>query len=91
MGKLIPKWANLCQVSDTGSPEPLVSGMYIGEKLRLIYDIMQYTEENDIPGLLLLKDFEKAFDSVSWNFLFSVLKFFNFGESLINWVKVFLQ
>ena len=66
-----------------------ISGRYIGENLRLIYDIMQYTEENDIPGLLLLIDFEKAFDSISWNFLINVLKIFNFGESIINWVKVF--
>ena len=29
------------------------------------------------------------FDSISWDFLLSVLKFFNFGESIINWVKVF--
>jgi hypothetical protein len=36
-----------------------------------------------------LIDFEKAFDSISWDFLLSVLKFFNFGESIINWVKVF--
>lgn len=34
-------------------------------------------------------DFEKAFDSLSWEFLFSTLKFFNFGESIINWIKVF--
>ena len=66
-----------------------ISGRYIGENLRLIYDIMQFTEEKDIPGLLLLIDFEKAFDSISWEFLTSVLKLFNFGESIINWVKVF--
>jgi hypothetical protein len=51
--------------------------------------MLQYTEENEIPGLLLLTDFEKAFDSVSWEFLYSVLKFFNFGQSIIHWVKVF--
>ena len=42
-----------------------IAGRYIGENIRLIYDIMQYTEENSIPGLLLSVDFEKAFDSVS--------------------------
>ena len=66
-----------------------ISGRYIGDNIRLIYDMLKFTEENDIPGLLLLIDFEKAFDSISWDFLLSVLKFFNFGESIINWVKVF--
>jgi hypothetical protein len=51
---------------------------YIGENTRLIYDIMHYTEEEDIPGLLLLIDFEKAFDTVSWNFIEKNTKFLQF-------------
>ena len=54
-----------------------------------IYDIMHYLESKDIPGLLMLIDFEKAFDSVSWPFLYSVLDFFNFGFSFITWIKTF--
>ena len=50
---------------------------------------MEYAEENDIPGLFLLIDFEKAFDSISWNFLNNILKFFNYGESIQKWVKTF--
>jgi hypothetical protein len=61
-----------------------ISGRYIGDNIRLIYDMLQFTEENDIPGLLLLIDFEKAFDSISWDFLLSVLNFFNLRESIIN-------
>ena len=64
-----------------------IAGRYMGENTRLIYDIMKYTELNDIPGLILLIDFEKAFDSVSWSFIFKVLKFFKFGDSLISWIK----
>ena len=42
-----------------------LKGRYIGENTRLIYDLMNYIEQNNIPGLLLLIDFEKAFDCVS--------------------------
>ena len=34
-------------------------------------------------------DFEKAFDSLSWNFLFKTLEKFNFGESFIKWIRLF--
>ena len=46
-----------------------ISGRYIGDNTRLVYDLMQFVEENNIPGLLLLIDFEKAFDSLSWSFM----------------------
>ena len=66
-----------------------IAGRYIGENTRLIYDIMEYTEEEKIPGLLLLIDFEKAFDSLSWSFIQKVTKFFNFGTSIRHWISVF--
>lgn len=53
-----------------------MSNRYIGENTRLIYDIMQYTEDEEILGLLLLIDFEKAFDTLSWNFIQQTLDFF---------------
>jgi hypothetical protein len=62
-----------------------VPGRYIGENIRLIYDLMQYTESNDIPGMLLLIDFEKAFDTVSHQFILRTLEFFNFGPDIKRW------
>ena len=53
-----------------------LKGRYIGENTRLLYEILHITEELQIPGLLLLVDFEKAFDSVSWEFLYEVMNFF---------------
>ena len=64
-----------------------LSGRYIGENTRLVYDIMQFVEENNIPGLLLLIDFEKAFDSLSWSFMHKVLLAFNFGPSISQWIS----
>jgi hypothetical protein len=46
-----------------------LKGRYIGECTRLIYDLIDKLEEDDIPGLLLLIDFEKAFDTVEWSFI----------------------
>ena len=55
----------------------------------MIYDIMQYTELHNIPGLLLLVDFEKAFDALSWSFIDRALDIFNFKTSIKNWIKTF--
>ena len=45
---------------------------------------MSYTEQKKINGLLILIDFKKAFDSISWNFLMNALKFFNFGPDILS-------
>ena len=64
-------------------------GRYIGDNIRVVYDVMLYSELNKIPGLLLLLDFATAFDSLSWKFMYKTLAFFNFGPNLIKWVKLF--
>ena len=46
-----------------------MNGRFIGECTRLICDIIEKCDENNIPGVLILLDFEKAFDSVEWNFI----------------------
>ena len=68
-----------------------IEGRFIGENIRLIYDIMHYTEVHNIPGLLLLVDFEKAFDSISWTFIDKVLDIFNFKDSIKSWIKTFYK
>jgi hypothetical protein len=41
-----------------------------------------------MPGFVLLIDFEKSFDTVRWSHIIKSLKYFNFGDSLINWVCI---
>ena len=50
---------------------------------------MNNCENKNIDGPLMLIEFEKAFDSVSWTFSYKTLNFFNFGENNISWIKVF--
>ena len=66
-----------------------VPGRYIGDCTRLVYDIMKHTEEKQIPGMLVLIDFEKAFDSISWSFIYKTLEYLGFSETFIQWVKLF--
>ena len=66
-----------------------MKGRYIGENIRLLYDVLLYTETEKITGLLLMMDFGKAFDSVSWSFIQKALEFFNFGSDIRRWIKTF--
>ncbi len=61
---------------------------YIGTNAMLIEDYFDHCEIFNIPGILLFLDFEKAFDSLEWGFMVSVLEQFNFGEGFIKWVKI---
>jgi len=64
-------------------------GRYIGENIRLALDTIDYLNKNNLPGLMFMIDFHKAFDKLEWSFIFNTLNFFNFGPDLIKWVKLF--
>ena len=81
--KVIPRIINHDQ---TG----FLKNRFIGENIRLLDIITNYTDTEQIPGLLLFVDFEKAFDFVEWSFIEKTLKYYNFGPSLIAW-KIILQ
>lgn len=54
--------------------------MFIGENIRLIYDLMNYSEQHRIQGLLMFIGLEKAFDPLSWKFIFKTLEILNSGH-----------
>ncbi len=64
-----------------------VRGRFIGNNIRLIQDIIDIADQQATGGAILFLDFKKAFDSLEKNFLFAVLKKFNFGSSFMQWVK----
>ena len=61
----------------------------IGENVRLIADIIDYTKTKEIQGVALSLDFKKASDSNEWDYLSTMLDVFNFKEDFKRWVKVF--
>ena len=66
-----------------------VKDRFVGEAIRPMFDIMDFTAKENIQDLLLFVDFQKAFDSVEWEFLIESLKKFNFGRDFLQWVKTF--
>ena len=71
-------WVRSPAATDQSDQTGFLRDRFIGENTRLVYDIVQYCEEHRIPGLLMLIDFEKAFDSLSFNFIEKTLEYFNF-------------
>ena len=66
-----------------------VAGRYIGECTRLIFALMKFTKVKKLPGVLVLIDFDKAFDSISWSFIYQAMAYSGFSKDLIKWIKLF--
>ena len=49
---------------------------------------MEYLEISNKSGMLLLLDFEKAFDSIEWDYLNHVLRLYGFGSQFIKWFNI---
>ena len=65
--------------------------VYIGKAIKTTYDIIQWAKTNNKVGIILLIDFEKAYDSLSFSYIKKCLQFLNFGNSIIGWVELLLH
>ena len=65
-----------------------IKGRYIGDNIRTMLDILEITKQQADPGLMILIDFEKAFDTISWNFLFKTLEYYGFGPIFLKYIKL---
>ena len=67
-----------------------IPGRFISECTRNIYDLFHSAKHNNLPGIILLVDFEKAFDSISFEYIMATLELFNFGENFKTWIRILL-
>jgi len=65
-----------------------IKGRFIGQNIRVIEDIVYFVEKEKLPGIIITIDFEKAFDSINWNFIKQSLKLYNFGVNFCKWVEI---
>ena len=83
--RIEPTLPNLIHSDQTG----FVKGRYIGENIRLIGDIMDYTSLQHLPGILTSLDFGKAFDSIECPVAMKTLDHLNIGRGIKRWVNIF--
>lgn len=78
---------NLIHPDQTG----FLKDRFIGDNIRRLLEVMDYYEKENLPGLIFIADFQKAFDTISWNFIYQCLKTYNFGANFIKWIHVLYQ
>jgi hypothetical protein len=67
-----------------------VKGRSIQDNLHLLRNISEYVNEKNLKCAIVSIDQTKAFDRVSHNFLFQVLKAFGFGNNFIDYCIVII-
>ena len=63
----------------------------ISKSGRLISDIIEVCEKQNIGGYLVTIDVEEAFDILDHDFLVTVLNKFGFESNFISWIKLLLN
>ena len=79
--KVLP---NIINSDQTG----YVKGRFIGKNVRLIHDVMFFTEYTKRSGIAIFLDFRKAFDTIEWPHLKTALQMFNFSPDMLNWFQI---
>jgi hypothetical protein len=67
-----------------------IRGRSLHDNFILVRQVARKINQQRQPGVLLKLDLTRAFDSISWSFLFEVLRRMGFGERFLKWVSVLL-
>ena len=65
-----------------------IKDRYIGENIRCVIDLNTMCKMKNIEAYAIQIDFEKAFDSVNWEFMLKSLEHMNFDKDFVRWVKI---
>jgi len=65
-----------------------VKNRFIGEGIRVIDETMEYTRREKLEAYAVAIDFEKAFDSIDWEYLWKALEAFNIPTGFIDMIKL---
>jgi len=69
------------------SQSAIIKGKYILESVVVAHELVHSLNKSGEQGVILKLDFEKAYDRVSWQFLFDMLRDRNFDPLWIKWIQ----
>jgi len=78
-GRLQAAFSHIIRPNQTG----FVEGRSILDNVFIAQKALGWAEKNNQDLVLLLLDFQKAFDKIKWNFLFTALEKLGFEETWI--------
>jgi hypothetical protein len=84
----------LGKISDrlmTSNQCAFIKGRYILESVVVAHELVHSLHKKKDPGLIIKLDYEKAYDRISWDFLFEVLSSRGFSERWVNWIKCLMK
>ena len=64
-----------------------IKNRHASDNIRRLFNLISIVQKQQQKTIILSLDAEKAFDKVNWSFLFTTLRKFGFGESLIHWIR----
>ena len=59
--------------------------------MRLVEDLLEYAEKENLTVIMFSSDFQKAFDCIDHCVMFACLKSFGFGTQFVQWVKTLFK
>ncbi|GJZ25345.1 RNA-directed DNA polymerase, eukaryota [Tanacetum coccineum] len=68
-----------------------IADRQILDGLFILNEVLQWCKAKKKQALIFKVDFEKAFDSVRWDFLDETLRKFGFGDKWCNWIQCCLK
>ena len=62
---------------------------FIGQNVQLVNLILEQSELQEISGNLFCRNFQKAFFTVKWSYIQTMLSPFKFGSGIKRWISTF--
>ncbi|KAJ3688641.1 hypothetical protein LUZ61_017805 [Rhynchospora tenuis] len=84
--RLAPFMPNLISTSQSG----FLSGRLISENFISAREVLAHLQKKGEPSIMFKLDFRKAFDTVDWSFLFTILAHRGFPPAFIAWIRLLL-